>query len=154
LCLSPKLVRAHQAASAALNSQGRVKRRIFQSGLLPGSQFHRTNTLAHSVERVSADMHNFPSGLNKKGARGKAEMSIFAFFALRGVSISRRSAAEDCADAQARSRCDKRKTASTRRVHRQARVGSCIRKQTAQNAHRGRAQPVQQQQTAAHKVGK
>ena len=25
-------------------------------------------------------LHNFPSGLNKKGARGKAEMSIFAFF--------------------------------------------------------------------------
>ena len=48
-------MRAHQAASAALNSQGRLKRRIFQSGLLPGSQLHRTNTLAHSVERVSAD---------------------------------------------------------------------------------------------------
>ena len=99
-------------------------------------------------------LHNFPSGLNKKGARGKAEMRISRFSALRGVSIGRRSAAEDCADAQARRRCAKRKTASTRLVHRQARVGSCIRKKTAQNAHRGRAQPVQQQQTAAHKVGK
>ena len=48
-------MRAHQAARAALSFQGRVKSRFFQSGLLPGSQFHRTNTLAHSVELVSAD---------------------------------------------------------------------------------------------------
>ena len=29
-------------------------------------------------------LHNFPSGLNKKGARGKAEMSTCAFFCTQG----------------------------------------------------------------------
>ena len=60
------LVRAHQAASAALSSQGRVKRRIFQSGLLPGSQFHRTNTLVHSVEFVSADNSSAAAALRAR----------------------------------------------------------------------------------------
>ena len=38
-------------------------------------------TLGHWVGWTYLEvLHNFPSGLNKKGARGKAEMSIFAFF--------------------------------------------------------------------------
>ena len=38
-------------------------------------------TLGHWVGWTDLEiLHNFPSGLNKKGARGKAEMSIFAFF--------------------------------------------------------------------------